>query len=233
MVSSVARLIAVCTACWMIWAAIPSAAPEEYLSDEFGTVTGTVTLASVSRPPSVAEYVSRGVRAPTTDRWPEIRNVIVYVDGAPPPAVLPSRRAAIRQINETFEPRVLALTRGSTVEFPNDDPFFHNVFSLSGAASFDLGRYKRGVSRGHTLDKTGIVKVFCDLHTYMSAVVMVLDHPYFVIPDDDGRFVLDGVPPGTFRIAAWHERVGNSAQTVVIERGVTTHVEFSLPVLDP
>lgn len=158
--------------------------------------------------------------------------MLVYLDGAPSPAGLPAGRAAIRQVNETFEPRVLAVTRGSTVDFPNDDPFFHNVFSLSSAASFDLGRYERGSSRSQTLDTTGLVKVFCDLHSYMSAVVMVLDHPYFVTPDDDGRFIIDRVPPGTFRVAAWHERVGSSTRPIVIEPGATAHVAFSLPVLD-
>ena len=217
----------------MIWAAVPSAAPETTPADGFGTVTGAITLALISRPLSVADYVSRHVRQPTTDRWPEIRNVLVYVDGFPPPAVLPAGRANIRQVDESFEPRVLAVTRGSTVEFPNDDPFFHNVFSLSRAASFDLGRYRRGVSRGYTLDQAGIVKIFCDLHSHMSAVVIVLDHPYFATPDDDGRFVLDNVPPGKFNIAAWHERVGSSTQTIVIEPRSTSHVEFSLPVLDP
>ena len=195
MATSVTRLIAACVAGWLIWAAIPSAAPEEKPGDVLGTVTGTITLAPVSRPPSVADYVSRAVRPPRANPVAEIRNVLVYIDGAPPPAVLPVARVAIRQIEETFEPRVLAVTRGSTVDFPNDDLFFHNVFSLSQAASFDLGRYERGISRGRTLDTTGIVKVFCDLHSYMSAVVMVLDHPYFASPEDDGRFVLDNVHP--------------------------------------
>ena len=233
MATSVIRLSAACAAGWLIWAAIPSAAPEENPGTILGTVTGTITLAPVGRPPAVADYVSRAVRPPSANPLAEIRNVIVYIDGAPPPAVLPAVPAAIRQVDETFEPRVLAVTRGSTVDFPNDDPFFHNVFSLSRAASFDLGRYERGVSRSHTLDTTGIVKVFCDLHSYMSAVVMVLDHPYFATPEDDGRFVLENVPAGTFSIAAWHERVGSSTQTVVIEPGTTSHVEFSLPVLDP
>ena len=232
MVPSVTRLIAVCAAGWLILAAIPSTAPEEKPGDVLGTVMGTITLAPVSRPPSVADYVSRAVRPPSVDPLAEIRNVLVYIDGAPPPTVLPITRAAIRQIEETFEPRVLAVTRGSTVDFPNDDPFFHNVFSLSKAASFDLGRYERGISRSRTFDTTGIVKVFCDLHAYMNAVVMVLDHPYFASPEDDGSFVLDNVPPGRFSIAAWHERVGGSTQTVIVEPGATSHVEFSLPVLD-
>lgn len=158
MAAALARVVAACAAGLLIWAALPAAAPQEAPRDGFGAVSGTITLAPVSRPPSVADYVSRAVRQPTTDDWPEIRNVLVYLDGAPPPAALPAGRAAIRQINETFEPRVLAVTRGSTVDFPNDDPFFHNVFSLSSAASFDLGRYERGSSRGHTLDATGIVK---------------------------------------------------------------------------
>ncbi len=199
-----------------------------------GRIIGTVGLtSSVARPPAVADYVSRrvGVRPPAAG--PEIRNVVVYVDGAAPPAELPTERAAIRQIAETFVPRVVTVTRGSTVDFPNDDPFFHSVFSLSHAARFNLGRYAHGDSRSRTFDETGIVKLFCDLHSYMNAIVLVFDNPYFATPDDDGRFVIEGVPAGTHRVVAWHERVGASRRAIVVESGVESRVEFSLPVLDP
>jgi plastocyanin len=149
----------------LIWTDPPSARPETNLRLDVGTVAGTITVAPVSRPPAVVDYIARSVRRPPATTQSELRNVVLYVDGAPPPTVLPTETVAIRQIAETFEPRVLAVTRGSTVEFPNDDPFFHNVVSLSRAASFDLGRYERGTSRSRTLHEAGFVKVFCDLHS--------------------------------------------------------------------
>ena len=104
MATSIARVVVTCAAGWLIWGTIPPAANEEAPRNGLGAVTGHIALAPVSRPPSVADYVSRAVRQPPADGWPEIRNVLVYLDGAPPPAVLPAGRAAIRQINETFEP---------------------------------------------------------------------------------------------------------------------------------
>ncbi len=85
---------------------------------------------------------------------------------------------------------MLAITRGSTVDFPNDDPIFHNVFSLSSAATFDLRRYPRGQSRSQTFAKAGIVKVYCNIHSHMSATILVMDNPYFTIPGLDGGFEL-------------------------------------------
>ena len=93
-------------------------------------------------------------------------------------------------------PRTVAITRGSTVDFPNGDPFFHNVFSLSRAANFNLGRFARGQSRGREFTKAGTVKVYCDIHSHMSATILVFDHPYFTIPELDGSFELPAVPAG-------------------------------------
>ena len=97
---------------------------------------------------------------------------------------------------------MLALTRGSSLDFPNDDPIYHNVFSLSSVANFDLGRYPRGESRARTFTKSGIVKVYCQIHSHMSATIMVFDHPYFVIPQVNGQFELANVPPATTRWSA-------------------------------
>ena len=85
-------------------------------------------------------------------------------------------------------PRVVAVPVGSEVDFPNDDPFYHNVFSLSRPRTFNLGRYPKGQTRVVRFDKPGIVKVFCDIHSHMSAAVVVFNHPWFAIPDDEGRF---------------------------------------------
>jgi plastocyanin len=155
--------------------------------------------------------------------------VIVYVRDARPQNVTPIR-AVIRQQDETFTPRVVAVTLGSEVEFPNDDPIYHNVFSLSRAKNFNLGRYPRGETRRVRFDKPGVVKVFCEIHSHMSATVMVFDHPWFAAPDEAGRFQLPPVPPGDHQITAWHERLGDTTVNVRLESGRSLETDFTLPV---
>jgi hypothetical protein len=125
---------------------------------------------------------------------------------------------------------VLAITRGSRVEFPNADPFYHNVFSLSSAASFNLGRYANGKTESYEFRKSGTVKVYCNIHSHMSATILVFDHPYFTIPKLDGSYELPNLPSGDYTIVGWHERVGERTARVHIERGHSTAVDLSLPV---
>jgi len=106
------------------------------------------------------------------------------------------------------------------------------VFSLSGAASFDLGRYPDGQSRSRQFTKAGIVKVYCHIHAQMSATIVVLDHPYFATPDVDGQFTIPNVPPGEYTLVGWHERVGEQASRVTVESGHITTADVSLPVED-
>lgn len=146
--------------------------------------------------------------------------------------VLTTTRHSIRQEHEEFVPRVLAVTRGSTVDFPNADPIFHNVFSLASAARFDLGRYPMGQSKSATFPKAGLVKVYCHLHSQMSASILVLNHPYFTVPEIDGTFRLSNVPAGSYTIAGWHERVGERVKPVTVAAGQTTTVLLSLPIED-
>jgi len=127
---------------------------------------------------------------------------------------------------------VLAITKGSTVDFPNDDPFFHNVFSLSSAAAFNLGRYPRGQSRPWKFSKAGLVKVFCDIHSHMSASILVLDHPYFTIPGVDGNYEIRSVPPGQYTIVGWHERVGERSASVRVDAGRAATIDLTVPVED-
>jgi plastocyanin len=180
------------------------------------------------RRPTTA-YPTRAVPAPVLAPESERRNVIVYLRNARPQSVAPMH-VAIRQRNETFTPRVVAVTIGSEVEFPNDDPIYHNVFSLSRAKNFNLGRYPRGDTRRVRFDKVGVVKVFCEIHSHMSAAVMVFDHPWFAMPDDAGRFVLKAVPPGDRQITAWHERLGDTTINLRVEPGRATTADFVLPV---
>jgi plastocyanin len=161
----------------------------------------------------------------------ELDNVIVFVN-ASLPVDTPPRQVTIRQTNEEFVPHVVAVTAGSTVEFPNDDLIFHNVFSLSRSATFDLGRYPRNTSKGRTFTKPGIVKVFCHLHSHMNAIVRVFPHPYFASPDRTGQYTIPGVPAGRVEVTAWHERAGEVTQAATIEAGGTTELAFSLPLTD-
>jgi plastocyanin len=181
-----------------------------------------------TRRPTTA-YPTRSVPSPKLAPGSERRNVVVYLRNAQPQKVAPIK-VAIRQKDETFMPRVVAVTVGSEVEFPNDDPIYHNVFSLSRVRTFNLGRYPRGETRRVRFDRPGVVKVFCDIHSHMSATVMVFDHPWFTMPNDAGQFELTGMPPGARQITAWHERLGDTTVDVRIEAGRTLQADFVLPV---
>ena len=176
-----------------------------------------------------AAYPTRTIPTPRLAPESERRHVVVYLRDAPPQDVAPMR-VAIRQAHETFTPRVVAVTIGSEVEFPNDDPIYHNVFSLSRAKNFNLGRYPRGESRRVRFDRPGVVKVFCDIHSHMSATVMVFAHPWFTVPSDDGRFELPPMPPGERQITAWHERLGDTTLRLRVESGRPAAADFVLPV---
>jgi plastocyanin len=216
-------------AAFLVGAAVVGAQPSPD-----GIIVGHVTLTSRVRgtPLPSNVYQPRAVAQHDTSDTPEIKNVVVYLKGAPFTGVLPVVHHQIRQERETFLPRVLAVTRGSTVDFPNGDPVFHNVFSLSGAKTFDLGRYPMGQTKSITVTKPGLVKVYCHIHSHMSASVLVLDHPYFTVPEINGSFRLSHVPAGTYGIVGWHERVGERVTTVTVEPGATASIELSLPVQD-
>jgi plastocyanin len=208
--------------------AAPADTPELRVA---GRIEGSVTLvAPPNAPIPSGAYPVRRV-SPPHHRASEIANVVVFVKDGPRAAALSTMRAQMRQANEGFVPRLVAITRGSTVEFPNADPFFHNVFSLSRGATFDLGRFPRGESRSRAFSRPGLVKVYCHLHSQMSASIMVFDHPHFTIPEgEDGRFALADVPPGEYRLSAWHERIGESSKAIVVEANRTVRIEFALPV---
>lgn len=197
-----------------------------------GRVTGSVKLTLASTAPSSAAAYERRSVGPQPKPQPELHNVVIFFLDLPA-AKSAAMRASIAQKDEQFVPHVVAVTVGSSVAFPNEDPFFHNVFSLSRGASFNLGRYPSGSSRSRVVTKPGIIKVFCEIHSHMSAVIRVFDHPWFAVPTDDGTFAIDNVLPGDHTLVAWHERIGERHDRVTIRPGASTTINFTLPVLEP
>jgi plastocyanin len=206
-----------------------------------GRIEGTVEISSVlsSRRPRIRLYGEGGAGSvpPSragVDTLAELRNVVLYVqsDRSHPLSVAgaDNQRYAMAQEDEQFVPHVLPVVRGATVDFPNHDDVFHNVFSLSSARSFDLGRYPRGASRSVTFNAPGTVQVFCHIHADMSAVILVLDNPFFATPEADGRFVIDSLPPGEYSIVGWHERIKPVVRRVTVTAGATAHVDFNIPL---
>ena len=223
------RLAAPIVAAVLLWCPLPPAALEAQAATGVSGVVQIVARSS-RRLASAGAYPGRTVQLGSDQDRSELSNVVVFVK-ARAAAVAP-RRAAIRQVDEEFVPHVVAVTTGSVVEFPNDDLLFHNVFSLSRSATFDLGRYPRGESRSRRFDRPGLVKVYCHLHSHMSALVRVFDHPWFAIPDADGQFTIRDLPPGRHEVVAWHERVGEVTLPVDVDAGRLTPMSFSLPLTD-
>ena len=151
----------------------------------------------------------------------DLSDVVVYVESSKAKAK-PGKEVVVMK-SKTFSPHVIAVGTGTTVEFQNEDPILHNVFSVSGEG-FDLGLYKRPRSGFRTFDKAGIYTLYCNIHPQMSAVVVVRDNPYFAKAGRDGTFRIEGVPAGDYKLTALHERSGEAIplSVKVLATGETT-----------
>jgi plastocyanin len=140
-------------------------------------------------------------------------NVVLWLtplSGAATPTDAPAKHYTITQKNKEFIPHVLAVPVGTKIEFPNKDPFFHNVFSLYQGKRFDLGLYEAGSSREVLFDRPGVSFIFCNIHPNMSAYVLALDSPYFDTTGKNGRISIAGVPHGRYKLQVWYERAESS-----------------------
>jgi plastocyanin len=162
----------------------------------------------------------------------ERSHVAVYIEGPRTPELGASGEVAaatIEQKDRRFVPDLVVIPVGATVSFPNLDPIFHNVFSLSGSKSFDLGNYPMGETRHVTFTRPGIVALNCHLHANMSASIVVAPNRWAVRAASDGTFVIRRVPPGTYNIVAWHRVAGTFRQRVEVAGASDSQITFVLP----
>jgi plastocyanin len=225
----------VCALIVALYSTPPSAvsAPASAASGPSGAANGAIrgrvdvrrAATGIERRPGVAD-----LGTPLTRPTPDLRRSVVYLESAPRGAFEPTEggRAVMDQRNETFVPHVLAVTVGTTVDFPNSDKFYHNVFSLSKTRAFDLGRYATGSSKSVRFDRPGIVRVFCDIHSHMNAFILVFSHPFFGLTDADGRYRIDNVPPGTYGVIAWNEGTASEPKPASVPDGGLAELDFTL-----
>lgn len=206
-------------------------------------VTGTILIKKKLTKPSVTASVpiyQRGVAvelgkdAAEDPLSFERSHVVIYLEGPVPAESTPTKAAALsmQQINRRFSPDLLVIPAGTTVSFPNMDPVFHNIFSLSRARSFDLGSYNKGESRSVTFSKPGVVYVYCHLHPNMEATIVVTPNRYFVRSDGAGQYRIPDVPPGEYTVVAWHKAAGFFRKTIVVGPGHDAVADFFIPIGD-
>ena len=201
-----------------------------------GRIEGTATLSSelTGRRRAARPYTARGPTAlpdRSSSDTNELQHIVVYIERITPAVTAGnSASAPMAQARESFTPHVLPIVAGTTVAFPNDDPIFHNVFSLSRTRTFDLGRYQQGASKSVRFDRPGVVQVFCHIHPDMSAVILVLENSYFTMADSAGHFVLENVPPGQYRLVAWHERIRPVVRILQVTAGGTSRIHYLIPL---
>jgi plastocyanin len=159
-------------------------------------------------------------------RASDLSDAVVWVEG---PRVKPAPASAtVAMKNKAFVPRVVVIPVGGSVGFPNQDPIFHNVFSVSGENRFDLDLYKKPKGGVWTFRHPGLVRVYCNIHPQMSAYVLVRDNPFWARSAADGRFEIPDVPAGDWVLKAWHERSGESSRPVTVSEEGTLEVALAL-----
>jgi plastocyanin len=170
----------------------------------------------------------------TRKNAPDFSNVVVWImplDQSPAPASPAAPHPQLVQRNKSFEPHVLVIRVGSTVDFPNKDPFFHNVFSLFDGKRFDLGLYEGGSTNSARFDRPGISFLFCNIHPEMSAVVIAVATPYFAVSDHSGRVTMPNLPNGRYLMHVWYERSSPEDLKSLDKSFVLSNSARSLPAI--
>ncbi len=203
-------------------------------------ITGTILIKKRLTKPSVTAAVSvyqRGTvvkLSKDSEEDPiayERSRVVLYIESTSPAASnAPGPAAQMEQIDRRFMPDLIVVQAGSTVSFPNMDPIFHNVYSLSKPKTFDLGSYDKGDTRKVMFPKPGIVDVYCRLHPNMAATIVVTPNRWFARPDSSGHFRIPNVPPGRYTVVAWHKSAGYFRKSIIVENGHDSVADFFIPL---
>ena len=183
-------------------------------------------LAVIGQKEAVAEGTITG--SVDTKRVKYKKDVVVYLKNVPGTFKASEKPYVVDQQDLTFIPHVLPVLVGSKVNFKNSDNVNHNVFSPTECKSFNLGTFGPGGYKTVTFDKVCVVDLLCNVHSEMSAYVVVLDNPYFALTGADGSFTIDDVPAGTYEIAVWSEKLKAPAQSVTVTDGSSATVTFNL-----
>ena len=206
-----------------------------------GTIVGSVHATGKSGVDeggdSDGAYASRKYKFVPKVDYSAMRDFVVSIEGSFGTNVAPSTNVTsvdtrrIAQHGAMFTPHVLPVMVGTTVEWPNDDAIFHNVFSVSDAKNFDLGLYKGNPpNKRITFDKPGRVDVFCSIHSEMHCIVLVLENPYFAATDGEGNYKILNVPPGKYKLKAWHERLPAEEKEITVPESGEVKVDFTLGI---
>jgi plastocyanin len=202
-----------------------------------GTITIKRHLTHRSVTPAIPVYqrgttVKLGKDADQDPIGYELARVVIYIEGAELSGASSAPTAPVRvaQVDRRFSPDLVIVPAGSSVSFPNIDPIFHNVFSLSKPKSFDLGSYDKGDTRVVTFPKPGIVDVYCHLHPNMQATVVVTPNRWYAQPGPAGEYKLPDLPPGRYTIVAWHKSAGFFRKTIEVEAGQNAVANFFIPL---
>jgi plastocyanin len=199
-------------------------------SAKSATLTGTVQLPKTEQTARPKRYYMGPYRSSRhTTMIPEgPQNTVIYLKGNTiRPDTTQKPTATMIQQDEMFVPYVLPVQTGTAISFPNEDDFYHNVFSVMSGERFDLGRYAKGETTYQTFDKPGVVVVRCEIHPGMKAYILILDTPLFTVPSQTGKYTFSDIPPGTYQLFAWHPDHGTQSQTITVPETGTITTNFS------
>jgi plastocyanin len=206
-----------------------------------GDITGTVRAepkagTEQNAAATSAAYSSRKLTFAERVDYAAMKDLAAPLEGkvgtnATPTNVVEVTTTRIAQRGAIFTPHILPVLAGTTVEWPNNDDIFHNVFSDSDAKRFDLDLYKGNPpDKRVTFDKSGKVDVYCSIHADMHCIVLVMENPYFAVADADGKFAITNVPPGTYKVKAWHERLPADEREITVPTNGLVRADFVLTI---
>lgn len=198
--------------------------PSGVVAQAAGVIEGTLVLGLRAARKTAPRYATAGPAIRTMQPVP----AIVYLTGGGLHSGPVVASVDMEQRGGIFAPAALGVQTGTVVRFPNADPFFHNVFSYAGNGRFDLGRFPEGESREVTFEEPGIVNVFCEVHEFMRAVIVVTEHAFHAVVEGDGTFRIDGVPPGDYTLTAYHPDLGSLEEPVTVTDGRVARLRLVL-----